>query len=214
MSLVKNLKLKRDSFTVDIPKWEFSEKGMNYLNGPSGCGKTSVIRSLLGLENCPDLIWEFQGKNIFHRPMSQRCLAVVFQSLELFPHMSACSNIWFPAKAKKRGSDRDVKKRFDFLVDFLDLKSCLQTKASNLSGGERQRVALARALMSFPKFLLLDEPFSSLDEENKKQGHLLLEKIVKVFEVGFLCVSHDLRFASQESVFFQMRQGALLLESK
>ncbi len=210
MYVVKNLNLARDTFEIKIPQWNFSNASKNFLVGPSGCGKTSVVRALLGLELCPDLTWELDGENIFSKPMENRNLAAVFQDLELFPHMNAKENIQFPSQVKKRAEKTAVSQRYDLLIKFLNLESCLETKAPRLSGGERQRVALARALMSFPKFMILDEPFSALDESNKQQGFELLDEIHRLFQIGFLCVSHDVRFASDDSYFFKMEQGSIL----
>src|ERR1044072_1169533 len=104
MSLVENLIKDYGDFKVDIPRWEIPDRGVTALWGPSGAGKTSVFRVLIGLEECPGLKWTFGGEDLATLPVPQRRLGVLFQSLELFPHMTAQENIEFAAAAAKLDS--------------------------------------------------------------------------------------------------------------
>src|SRR5690348_14214583 len=108
MSLVEGLQKRFDDFEIDIPRWEILDRGITALSGPSGSGKTSVLRMLIGLEPCPGLRWMFKGEDLARMSLADKRLGVVFQSLELFPHMSARENILFAARARKiPGSERD-----------------------------------------------------------------------------------------------------------
>lgn len=190
MSLVEGLKKKYDDFEIDIPRWEILDQGVTALSGPSGSGKSTVLRILIGLEACPTLKWTFQGQDLARLSLANKQLGVVFQSLELFPHMSGRENILFAARARKIPHDeRDH--MLASLTKELNLSQCLDRKASRLSGGERQRVALARALIGRPRILLLDEPFSSLDVTHRSEARVLVQQAIKKRNIPTILVSHD-----------------------
>jgi ABC-type Fe3+/spermidine/putrescine transport system ATPase subunit len=177
-------------FKVDIPKWEIPDHGITALWGPSGAGKTSVFRLLIGLEPCPGLKWNFGDLDLAAMPVPERRLGVVFQSLELFPHMTAKENIGFAARARQLPAEVE-RERLGLLVQDLRMEPFLNRRASVLSGGEAQRVALARALIAQPRFLFLDEPFSSLDSELRADARAMVKRAIEVFKVPTLLITHD-----------------------
>ena len=93
MSSIKNISKTYDKFTLNIPELSLPESGITVLWGASGSGKTTLFRILLGLEECDGASWEWNGEDLFKKPAGERNLGVVFQSLELFPHMTARQNI-------------------------------------------------------------------------------------------------------------------------
>lgn len=191
MSLVENLTKKYDeTFSLDIPRWEIADRGVTALWGPSGAGKTSVFRVLIGLEPCPGLKWTFQGEDLAALTVPQRKLGVLFQSLELFPHMTAKENIEFAANAAKLESAA-IKERLSQLTEDLRMSGYLSRKAHLLSGGEAQRVALARAVIGKPRFLFLDEPFSALDAELKSDARSMVKKVIEKYQIPTLLITHD-----------------------
>lgn len=192
MSLVENLYHDFGDFRIEIPHWEIPDRGITVLWGPSGSGKTSVFRLLIGLEKAHRLKWTFEGVDLAKLPVPDRRLGVVFQSLELFPHMSAEENILFAAKSRGLPAS-DAKESLKHWAARLKMESFLGRLASVLSGGERQRVALARALMGRPRILLLDEPFSALDEELRQESRDLLKSVLAESGVPVLLVTHDRR---------------------
>jgi sulfate transport system ATP-binding protein/putative spermidine/putrescine transport system ATP-binding protein len=192
MSLVENLKKDYDGFRLNIPRWEILDQGVTALWGASGAGKTSVFRILFGLEDCRGFTWKWGNENLAAVPTPKKNLGVVFQSLELFPHMTARENIFFGAKARKI-DEKKANERFREMERVLSLTSFLNRKTELLSGGEKQRVALARALMTFPRMLFLDEPFSALDESLKAEARTLLKKLLKETNTPALLITHDER---------------------
>jgi sulfate transport system ATP-binding protein/putative spermidine/putrescine transport system ATP-binding protein len=192
MSSVENLFKDYDHFRLRVRRWEILEQGVTALWGPSGAGKTSVFRILLGLEKCDTLKWIWQGEDLAKLSTPKKNLAVVFQSLELFPHLSARENIFFGAQARKIPEAR-AEERFGRLAGVLALHRFLDQRTELLSGGEKQRVALARALMTFPRMVLLDEPFSSLDEGLRTEARALLKELLNETKTPALLITHDER---------------------
>lgn len=192
MSYVENLHRDYGDFKLDIDSLEILDEGVTVLMGPSGSGKTSVFRILLGLEACPGMKWIFQGVDLAKLKTPQRQLGVVFQTLDLFPHMTAEENILFAAKARNV-ERKKVSAKMKELSDVMQMESFLGRKAMVLSGGEKQRVAIARALMGEPRLLLLDEPFSALDQELREESRKLVKRLIETEKIPTLLVTHDQR---------------------
>ena len=191
MSFVENLIYKYDDIKIQIPKWQIPDQPVTVLWGPSGSGKTTLLRILMGLENAsPGMKWVFKGQDLAPMKAPERRLGVVFQTLELFPHMSARKNILFAAQARKI-SENDFQIKLKKYVDLLQMGPFLDRSVQILSGGEKQRVALVRALIGNPRILLLDEPFSSLDESLREESRNLLRKVIQEENIPVLMVTHD-----------------------
>jgi ABC-type Fe3+/spermidine/putrescine transport system ATPase subunit len=143
-----------------------SADAMTAVLGPSGCGKTTLLRILAGLED-PDVGEVHLGGHPVANPApvvraEERGVALVFQDLALWPHMTVRQNIEFPLEGRVRlPSNRAA--MVEKAAALASISHRLDRKPSTLSGGERQRTALARALAGEPKLLLLDEPFAGLD---------------------------------------------------
>ncbi len=188
MSVVETFHRDLGLFKIQIQNWEILDQGFTLLWGPSGAGKSTVLNGLLGFDSEAQVKWIFQGEEISRWPTDRRQLGVVFQDLFLFPHMTAQENVLFPVDKKKHSH---WQKDFSNLVEVLQIGDLLSSPAPQLSGGERQRVALARALIYRPRMLLLDEPFSSLNEEIKGPLRLLLRQVCDEMKCPVLLVSHD-----------------------
>lgn len=209
MSLIKNLYRDYGDFIVDIPHWEIADSGVTALWGPSGAGKTSVFRLMIGLEPCPGLIWKFAEEDLAQVPIEKRQLGVVFQSYEIFPHLTVRQNLEFAWQA--RGRERgEAERHLKELTESLELQSCFNTKGALLSGGEKQRTALARALIGQPRFLFLDEPFSNLDQNLRNRARTLVRQAIEKHKVPTLLITHDeedLKALAQDVV--KIHQGKL-----
>ena len=192
MSFIKNLIYKVDDFELSIPSLEIPDEGVTALQGPSGSGKTTLLNIMVGIEIPQSWEWNFKGEKMHELEISQRRLGVVFQSYDLFPHMTAEENILIVLHARV-ADDRlaAAKERLERYKSKLDLQKCWTTKAANLSGGEKQRVALLRAVMSEPRMLLLDEPFSALDANLRDESRRSLKEFLDSVSVPVFLITHD-----------------------
>lgn len=190
MSLVEDLFHDYSDFRIEVPRWEIPDEGVTVLWGPSGSGKTSVFRMLIGLEKPRRLKWTFQGQDLAKLAVPDRRLGVVFQSLDIFPHMSGLENILFAAKSRGL-SDDEAETTLRRLSERLSMASFLERRGSLLSGGEKQRIALARALIGNPRILLLDEPFSALDQALREESRKMVKEILAERKIPALLITHD-----------------------
>lgn len=208
MSLIENLRHQYDDFLIDIPRWELPGTGISSLQGPSGSGKTSVIRLLLGLDSCPGLVWKIQGVDIARLSVREKKLGVVFQSLDLFPHMTAEQNWLFGRESRGLALSAPLVKE---IPRRLKIDSLAKQSVQSMSGGERQRVALARALLLEPRFLFLDEPFSALDIELRSEARALVREVIHEMRIPTLLITHDpddVRELSEHQ--FKIKNGRLV----
>jgi molybdate transport system ATP-binding protein len=168
--------------------------------GASGAGKTSLLRVLAGLMKpktgkiqIGDQVWFDAEKNIF-LPARLRHVGMVFQSYALMPHLSATENVALSMMHLPK--EERLNKAINWL-DHVHLSKEQQKRAPHqLSGGQQQRVAIARALAREPKVLLLDEPFSAVDQMTRQDLYQLLIQMRKEIGIPIVLVTHDLREAS------------------
>lgn len=191
MSIVENLKIKKKNFQLSVEHWEILDEGIHVLMGPSGSGKSTLLKAMMGFEECPGLIWKFHDVNLAALPIGKRNLGVVFQTWDLFPHMTAFENVEFAAKARGLSAD-EFQERWPVIRNQLKMSDFMNTISEQLSGGEKQRTALARAIIGKPRFLLLDEPFSALDIELRQEARMMLKDLVRSQKIPTLLVTHDL----------------------
>ncbi|MCC6277661.1 MAG: ATP-binding cassette domain-containing protein [Oligoflexia bacterium] len=186
MAKISNLNYAYGDFHLQIPEWRFSDREITCVWGPSGSGKSTLLQIMAGLLNTKeDYFFELGGQTLSGRAAEAREIGFVFQDFRLFPHMTSLENLQI---AQKSGA-----LNIQTVSEALSIGRILNQKASTLSGGEAQRVALARALIRNPTLVLLDEPFSSLDEGLKSEARNLVLKIQRQFSVPFVIVTHDLR---------------------
>lgn len=169
--------------------------GVTVLLGPSGSGKSTTLAVISGLMQADSGRIVLDGRVLcdagsrVHLPPESRGIAIVFQSLALFPHLNALDNVAF---GLSRAIDRRDRRRVaGSWLERMKVLHLAERRPRTFSGGEAQRVALARALASSPRALLLDEPFSALDEDLR--GELRKEVRSLVLELGIptLFVTHD-----------------------
>ena len=166
--------------------------------GPSGCGKSTLLRCINGLEEIQSGSISFQGKEISGVKESAGLLrqkvGMVFQSYDLFPHLSVLGNIMLsPVKVQKRKKD-EVKEEALKLLKKVGLSDKADSYPRQLSGGQKQRVAIVRALIMHPEILLFDEVTAALDPEMVRE---VLDVILALARQGktMLIVTHEMQFA-------------------
>jgi len=166
------------------------------LLGPSGCGKTTTLRMVAGLEipDAGDICFGDQAVVVtsrrFSLPPNKRNVGMVFQSYAIWPHMTVAQNVAFPLKAR-RVPKREIVERVQRALDLVGLSGFEDRPGPLLSGGQQQRVAFARALVTEPRVLLLDEPFSNLDAKLREQMRISVKLLQKRLSVAMLFVTHD-----------------------
>ncbi len=158
--------------------------------GPTGAGKTVLLESIAGLYQLKSgQIW-LAGKEVTRLEPEKRGISIVYQDQVLFPHLSVKDNITFGLKLRKK-SDEEIDQTLAWLAELLDIPHLLNRKPDTLSGGEKQKVALARALSIKPQLLLLDEPLSALDPENRESVQRELRRLHNQVKVTTVHVTHD-----------------------
>ena len=174
-----------DHLTLDIQNKEFV-----VLLGPSGCGKTTILNMISGLDRLTSGRILFDGQAVEHLPADRRDISMVFQSIALYPHLTAYGNIAFPLKMAKvaRG---EIDKRVRDAAALLRIEELLDRKPHQLSGGQRQRVALGRAVVRDPSVFLFDEPLSALDANLRVDMRVEIKKLHERLAATFVYVTHD-----------------------
>ncbi|AHF05779.1 ABC transporter ATP-binding protein [Desulfitobacterium metallireducens] len=160
------------------------------LLGPSGCGKSTLLKTIAGLILPDKGDISIDGKSINQLPPYQRRTVIVFQDLRLFPNMNVEENIAFPLKIHGVNTETRLKEARR-LLEKVQLGDLGKRKITQMSGGQLQRVALARALASNPKVLLLDEPFSSLDETLRQDMRNLIVQLHRELGIATVLVTHN-----------------------
>ena len=160
------------------------------LLGPSGCGKSTLLKTVAGLLPTVAGSIRIDGEDMSSVPAHRRGAVIVFQELRLFPHRNVADNIAFPLKMQ--GVDKKNRRlRVEELLEQIQMTGMADRRISQLSGGQQQRVALARALAAGPRLLLLDEPFSSLDEELRGEMRSLVLRLHREHGMTTVLVTHD-----------------------
>lgn len=210
MSVLTNLVYHLDQFKLQVPHLEISDNGVTALIGPSGSGKTSLFKVLLGIYQPTNWHWIFKGVDLAQLSLDQRQLGVVFQTYELFPHLTAEMNIKLIMEAR-RNNDQSAFDQLNKYKDQLNLNRCWNTQAEKLSGGEQQRVALLRAIMSRPRIILLDEPFSALDQSIKQEAYLIVKDLLYETQIPALMITHQIEEAKHfTDRFIYMENGQIV----
>lgn len=204
-----NIVKKLNYFTLDV-QFEIGNE-IAVLFGPSGSGKTTILNSIAGLTNVD------QGKIVLHNRtltengktlirVQEREIGYVFQDYALFPHKTVWENIAYGMKQAQFAEK--------LLVQF-DMNHLKDEYPHTISGGEKQRTAFIRALATEPRLLLLDEPFSALDEKTRIKGYEQLRMIHEQWNIPIILVTHQredvIHLADQ---LFQVEYGKLILNDE
>ena len=182
---------RRRTFSLDV---EFSvPAGVTVIFGPSGSGKTTILQCIAGLDAPDSGLISIVGEKFYDssqkldQPAYARRVGYVFQDLALFPHMSVARNVGFGVRVNRTEKPRLVHNA----LEKFQIAALAQHRPAEISGGEKQRVALARALACHPRLLLLDEPFSALDDELKHGIIADLKRWLHENAIPVLFVTHN-----------------------
>lgn len=189
-----------DNININLEKGKFL-----CLLGPSGSGKSTILHSIGGfVDHEGEIILD--GEDISKLEANQRKVSTVFQSLGLFSHMTVLDNVMYGLKFNQKSLNANEKKELAYkTIAMVGLKGYEKRKPAALSGGEKQRVALARSLVVKPKLLLMDEPFSALDQKLREKMQLDIRRIHKEFDLTTIFVTHD------QSEAFKMADEVIIL---
>jgi iron(III) transport system ATP-binding protein len=188
--------LRKDSWAVSDLNLQVARGELLALVGESGSGKTTLLRLIAGFEIPEEGEIFLNGRKVFGQGTfvqpEKRHIGMVFQDYALFPHLSIRQNIAFGLKKQPK---QEQERRLEELLALVGLQQQAHKYPHQLSCGQQQRVALARALAPAPDMLLLDEPFSNLDEVLKEQMRREMRRIIKESGITAIFVTHDTRDA-------------------
>jgi NitT/TauT family transport system ATP-binding protein len=192
-----------DKINIEVEKGSFVS-----IVGPSGCGKSTLLYLIAGLDKADVGEIRVAGKKVV-KPGPER--VVVFQEAGLFPWLTVLENVTYGLKLKKMPIEEAKAKALDILK-MVHLSRYVDSYPHQLSGGMKQRVAIARALVMEPDILLMDEPFSALDEQTRMVLHKELLEIWRKTKVTIFFVTHNIREAvqlSEKIIVFATRPGKI-----
>ena len=165
----------------------FNSGILNFVSGPSGSGKTTLLNLIAGLEKPSSgfimLDDNIQSSNDKFIEPENRNIGFIFQDFALFPHLNVKQNIEFSGNRNEELLNK--------LINKLSITNHLFKYPHELSGGQQQRVSIARALFSEPKILLIDEPISNQDKNNKIEIIRIISEFIKEKEIVCILVSHE-----------------------
>ena len=213
MSLLVDIRKQLGTFRLDVSFT--AENGVTTLLGASGCGKSMTLKCIAGIEKPDEGRIVLDGEVLFdsekkiNLPPQKRRVGYLFQNYALFPNMTVRQNILCGLCREK---DRAVReKRLREMLKLMQLESLENHKPAQLSGGQQQRTALARIVVSEPRVLLLDEPFSALDGHLRDSLKIELRDLLDRFGREVLMVTHDRNEAYNMSRMIAVMDAGRLL---
>lgn len=197
MLVIKNLKKRYEKFSLDIENFQVKQGEFISILGQSGSGKSTFLNILAGIET--EYIGEVSIKGE---------LSMVFQDSLLLPHLNLFENIAFGLRIKKIDKN-EIDARVVEVMKKLEIFSLKDKYPNEISGGEKQRVSIGRALVMKPQLLLMDEPFSSLDENLRERLQEVVKTLQKELDLTIIFVTHD-----RDEAFYLSDRIALINKGK
>ncbi|WP_196808137.1 amino acid ABC transporter ATP-binding protein [Leptotrichia sp. oral taxon 879] len=189
------------------------------LIGPSGSGKSTILRCIVDLESITSGEILIEGNNLTDKNVDKKIkkeillkTGMVFQTFNLFPHLSVRNNIVKTLKLVKKIDTSEAETIAKKMLDLVGLSDKMNSFPNELSGGQKQRVAIARALALQPDILLFDEPTSALDPELVKEVLDIIRKL-KEQKITMLIVSHEMNFVREISDRVVVMEKGKILET-
>jgi putative spermidine/putrescine transport system ATP-binding protein len=185
VSFVVKGKIILDDVSFKIENGEFVS-----LLGASGAGKSTAVKIMAGILEQTDGHVFIDGDQVDAVPAHKRKVSIAFQDMRLFPHMSVGENVGFAMRMQGVKKKKRIE-RAEHYLELVHLKDFVSRRVDEISGGQQQRVALARAIAANPRIMLLDEPFSGLDEDLRDDMRLLVLEIHRSLGISTMMVTHD-----------------------
>lgn len=210
MLSIENISLSLGEFEIRSLSLHIERPEYWVIIGPSGAGKTILLETIAGIHTPVSGKIHFGGKDITRDQPKDRNIAMMYQDLMLFPHMTVQENILFSVKIRKTyNADTEVK--ISDLISILGISHLMDRSPDTLSGGEAQRIALARALIQKPRLLLLDEPLSALDSMTRERLRQEIRKIHLHLKIPIIHITHHFEdvYALAEKVAI-MQDGTIV----
>lgn len=179
-----------DVLAVDDVSFEVPDNAFFCFFGPPLSGKSTILKLILGLETPDSGEIYFDGRAMRDVSPPDRNVAMVFQNLALFPHMTALENVRFPL-VERKVDEATIRTRVAEVTEKLHMGHILHKPPAQLSGGERQRVAIARALVRDPVAYLMDDPISALDARLREETRVELRRMQGELAKTLIYVTHD-----------------------
>ena len=205
-----------DTTILDGISFSVKKSEVIVIVGPSGCGKSTLLRCINALEPIQEGSITLDGdvieRNSKTLPLLRQRIGMVFQSYDLFPHLTVLDNVLLaPCKVQKRDKE-EVKQEAMSLLERVGLKEKAKSYPRELSGGQKQRVAIVRALCMHPEILLFDEVTAALDPEMVRE---VLDVMLDLAKQGrtMLIVTHEMQFASEISDRVIFMDGGYVIEN-
>ncbi|MCH1782651.1 MULTISPECIES: ATP-binding cassette domain-containing protein [Psychrobacter] len=192
---IKNLQLyRKDALLLSLDE-QIAGGEILTIMGPSGSGKSSLLNWLTGTLphgfTATGEVW-LNEQNVSHLPTHLRHIGVLYQDALLFSHLSVAGNIAFAMpKDNKQRDKRQRLEKIEHALEQVGLAGMSNRHPDNLSGGQQARVALLRTLLSEPKAILLDEPFSKLDTQLRAETQQLVFNQIRTHKLPAIMVTHD-----------------------
>ncbi len=205
MIQVENISNNWGDFSLKNISLNIKEDEYFIILGPTGAGKTLLLEIIAGLHFPKEGKVKINDNDVTFVNPEDRGLGFVYQDFALFPHLNVKKNIEYGLKLRKV-SEEEREKKISELVKLLKIKHLLLRDTTTLSGGEKQKVALARALAINPKIILMDEPFSALDENTKSKLITDMKELHKKGGITFVHVTHS----QEEAILLADRIGIMM----
>lgn len=175
--------------------------------GPSGCGKTTLLKILIGIEECTEGKILKDDIDITNYDPANRGMGIVFQNYALFQNMTVLNNVMYALNLKIKDKEKAREESMK-MIKLVNMEEHINKYPHELSGGQQQRVAIARTLVLKPDIILFDEPMSALDADNRLSLRQELKKIQKKMKTTMIYITHDQEEAfSLSDRVMVMREG-------
>ncbi len=191
MELTNIIKSYGDKKVLENINLTVYDKEFLVILGNSGSGKSTLLKIIAGIEKENAGIITVNEKEIQDIPLQKRNIGYLFQEPLLFPHMTVKQNVIYSLVMSKTPKE-EIEQKFAQYMDYLQIDELAERMPHQISGGQKQRVSIARAIINSPKILLMDEPFSSLDYNLRRNLGQTLLKIKEKLDLTIVFVTHDI----------------------